>query len=67
MAEKHYTGVQWDAILQRWKSMVRHGGRTFNCGMHVEQKDAVKARDTCILNNGLNVKLQILKPLKKKP
>lgn len=66
MAEKTYRGVQWDTKIQQWRSMVRHNGKTFNCGLHNDQKLAVIARDTCILNNGLNVALQILKPLKKK-
>lgn len=65
MAEKNYTGVQWDTKIKQWRSMLRHGGKVYNCGLHNDQKPAVIARDTCILNNGLNVKLQILKPLKK--
>lgn len=62
---KDYRGVKWMPSLQKWQSTVRHGGRSFNCGLHSEQKLAVIARDTCILNNGLKVELQILKPLKK--
>lgn len=63
---KDYTGVKWVSSLQRWQSTVRHNKKSYNCGLHVEQKDAVIARDTCILKNGLNVPTQILKPLNKK-
>lgn len=66
MAEKTYRGVQWNSVTERWHSTVRHAGKNYNCGMHLEQKAAVIARDTCILNNGLKVALQILKPLNKK-
>jgi len=63
---KDYTGVRWMPEHNKWQSMIRHKGVSYNCGMHVEQKAAVIARDTCILNNGLKVVLQILKPLNKK-
>lgn len=66
MPDKKYTGIQWDSKIHQWRSMLRHNGKTYNCGLHNEQKQAVIARDTCILNNGLKVALQILKPLKKK-
>lgn len=66
MAEKTYRGVQWDTKIQQWRSMVRHDGKTFNCGLHNEQKAAVIARDKMILIHGLKVALQILKPLNKK-
>jgi len=66
MPEKKYRGVIWNRELQKWCSTVRQGGKTYNCGMHEEQKDAVKARDTAILKHGLNSPLQILKPLNKK-
>lgn len=66
MAEKQYTGVQWDTKIQQWKSMLRHGGKTYNCGLYNDQMSAVKARDICIINNGLKVALQVIKPIKKK-
>jgi hypothetical protein len=34
-------------------------------GMHLDQKSAVMARDTKIIEKGLPTKLQILKPMKK--
>ena len=65
MAEKSYRGVSWNRLFNKWVSMVRQNGVTYNCGMHVEQKDAVKARDMAIIRNGLKVPLQVLKPAKK--
>ncbi|MES2864102.1 MAG: hypothetical protein V4666_08290 [Bacteroidota bacterium] len=62
---KDYRGVKWMPELNRWQSMLRHKGVTYNCGLHIEQKDAAKARDTTIIKNGLNVELQVLTPLKK--
>lgn len=64
MPEKNYRGVKWNTVTQRWHSTVRHNGKSYNCGAHIEQRDAVKARDRTILTNGLNVPLQVLKPAK---
>ncbi len=61
---KDYRGVKWVEKHQRWQSSVRHQGVHYPCGMHLEQKDAVKARDKVIIQKGLKVKLQILKPIK---
>jgi len=56
---KNYTGVSWNKQKQRWVSKIG----IFDCGYFVEQIDAVKARDLCIIKNGLDYKkLQIIKP-----
>jgi hypothetical protein len=61
--EKEYKGVSWNRQKQRWISRVISKGITYDCGSHAEQVDAVKARDRCIIHNGLGVqKLQIIKP-----
>jgi hypothetical protein len=62
---KEFIGIQWVEKHQRWQSSVRHDGTTYQCGMHVDQKLAVLARDTKIIEKGLPTKLQILKPIKK--
>ena len=63
MAEKNYTGIRWITETQKWQSVVRRKGITFNCGNYLSQKEAVIARDKKILEHGLKVKLQYLKPL----
>ena len=65
MAEKNYTGVSWKEEHKRWQSVVRHDGINYSCGMHLNQMDAVKARDRKIIEKGLPTKRQILKPVKK--
>lgn len=63
---KEYKGVSWDRAKQRWKSKILHNGILYPCGFHIEQIDAVKARDMCIIKHGLGLeKLQIIKPKKK--
>lgn len=58
-----YKGVSWNTKMQRWVSSVRCNGVTYNCGSHLEQLAAVKARDMCIIHNGLGIeKLQVIKP-----
>ena len=61
-----YIGIQWVEKHQKWQSSVRHNGTTYSCGMHVDQKEAVKARDKKIIEKGLPTKLQYFKPLKVK-
>ena len=61
---KFFRGIKWIEKHQRWQSSVRSEGVHYPCGMHLEQKDAVMARDTMIIQKGLKVKLQMLKPLK---
>lgn len=60
-----YIGIQWVEKHQKWQSSVRHNGTTYSCGMHVDQKEAVKARDKKIIEKGLPTKLQYFKPLAK--
>lgn len=58
-----YTGVTWNRQKQRWISNIVCKGVNYNCGSHLEQIDAVKSRDMCIIRNGLGIdKLQIIKP-----
>ena len=58
-----YKGVAWNRRQQRWVSSIRCNGVTYNCGSHLEQIDAVKARDMKIIHNGLGVeKCQVIKP-----
>lgn len=63
---KDYTGVRWMPEFNKWQSTLRHNGVYYNLGLHVEQIAAVKARDICIINNGLKVALQVIKPIKNK-
>ena len=65
MAEIKYTGVRWIRETQKWQSVVSHNKIIYNCGSHVEQKDAIKARDRKIIEKCLPVKLQYLKPVSK--
>lgn len=61
---KDYKGVHWNRRMQRWVSSIKCNGVAYNCGSHLEQLDAVKARDMCIINHGLGIeKLQIIKPI----
>ena len=61
-----YKGVSWNRQKQRWVSKVVRKGVVYDCGSHIEELDAVKARDMCIIRNGLGVeKLQVIKPQKK--
>jgi len=66
MAEKNFTGVKWVEKHQRWQSSVLSNGVHYPCGMHLDQKEAVKARDKKIIEKGLSTKLQYFKPLKAK-
>jgi len=59
-----YTGIKWIQKYQKWQSSVRHDGTVYQCGMHVDQKEAVKARDKKIIEKGLPTKLQYFKPVK---
>jgi hypothetical protein len=65
MAEKNYIGVRWISEIQKWKSQIRHKGITYNCGNYTSQKEAIIARDTKIIQHGLKIKLQYLKPVEK--
>lgn len=62
---KKYTGVVYDRKIHRYVSKVSHKGKTYRCGFYDTEKEAVIARDTAIITHGLNVPLQVLKPIKK--
>lgn len=62
---KDYRGIRWVAEHQKWQSTINHKGIKYHCGMHENQMDAVKARDKKIIQHGLNIPLQIIKPIKK--
>ena len=62
---KDYIGVRWIEEHQKWNASIRCDGVTYPCGMHVDQKEAVKARDKMIITKGLSTKLQYFKPLDK--
>lgn len=66
MPDKNYTGVKYIKELEKWQATVIHKSIHYNCGMHDTQHEAIKSRDTTILQKGLNVRLQLLKPFKKK-
>jgi hypothetical protein len=58
-----YKGVNWNRQHQKWIATIKSKGVSYHCGTYSEQVDAVKARDLCIIKNGLGIdKLQILKP-----
>jgi hypothetical protein len=59
-----YTGIKWIGQYKRWQSSVRSNGIHYPCGMHLNQKDAVMARDTKIIEKNLPAKLQMLKKVK---
>jgi len=62
---KEYVGVNWNRPKQRFTAKITHKGIVYYCGDHVNQLDAVKSRDMCIIRNGLGIeKLQIIKPKK---
>lgn len=63
---KNFTGVVYKRGICLYESKVSHMGVTYYCGWFETETEAAKARDLCILRNGLKVKLQILKPIKKK-
>lgn len=57
-----YKGVRWSRKQQRWVSAIRHKGVEYNCGSYLEQREAVKARDLCIIKHSLGLeKLQLLR------
>lgn len=62
---KDFRGIKWVEKHKKWQSSLRHNGVHYPCGMYVNQMDAVKARDTKIIQHGLKVKLQILSPVNK--
>jgi hypothetical protein len=61
---KKYTGITYKRGICKYESKVTHIGVTYFCGFFDSELEAIKARDLCILRNGLKVKLQFLKPAK---
>lgn len=59
---KNYIGVEYNSITNKYHSKVKSGGLTYHCGMHDTPEEAARARDMKILEKGLGLKLQILKP-----
>jgi hypothetical protein len=43
-----YRGIKWIEQHKRWQSSVKHTVH-YSCGMHLDQKSAVMARDTKII------------------
>lgn len=62
---KTYRGVSFHRLIRKYSSAVSHKGIKYNCGTHDTAEAAAKARDRKIIEKGLNVPLQILKPLKR--
>jgi len=65
MPDKNYTGVKWIKESSKWQATVMQNSVKYNCGLHETKHEAVKSRDKTILQKGLNVRLQLLKPVKK--
>jgi len=62
MPEKQYQGVSWSRKEQCWKAKLKINDSFVVVGVFKEQKQAVIARDTRIIQLGLKIKLQTLKP-----
>ena len=62
---KSYRGVSWNTDTSQYASTVTHKGKTYRCGFFWTEKEAAIARDKAIIKHGLNVKLQVLKPVVK--
>lgn len=61
---KKYSGVSYNRFTKKYTSTVTRNKVKYNCGSHDTEIEAAKARDRKILEKGLNVKLQVLKPAK---
>lgn len=61
---KTYSGVSYNRFTRKYTSTVTRNNVKYNCGSHDTEIEAAKARDRKILEKGLNVKLQVLKPAK---
>lgn len=61
---KDYQGVRWIKEHKRWQSSVKYAGIHYSCGMHLDQKEAVIARDKKIIEKNIPAKLQMLKKAK---
>lgn len=62
---KKYTGVSYNSDTHQYASILRHQGKVYRCGFHETEKEGAIARDKVIIQNGLKVKLQVLKPANK--
>jgi hypothetical protein len=62
---KNYIGVKWNKDLNKYYSIITRKGAKHHCGFHDTEKQAAIARDSTIIKHGLNVPLQVLKPLPK--
>jgi len=64
---KTYRGVsaKGTPFNRTYLAIVRSAGITYNCGSHLTEIDAAKARDRMIITKGLKVELQVLKPVNK--
>ncbi len=62
MKKNSYTGVSWSSEYYKYKAHVTKDGVTYQCGFHNTEKEAAIARDRKIIEHGLKVKLQVLKP-----
>ena len=65
MKKNKYIGVSWCQEFYKYKSHVTKDGVTYPCGFHNTEKAAAIARDMKIIEHGLKVKLQVLKPVVK--
>ena len=59
-----YSGVSYNRFTKQYTSTVTRNKVKYNCGSYDTEIEAAKARDRKILEKGLNVKLQVLKPAK---
>lgn len=64
LPKSEYKGISWVLRDKKWRSTVCYQGITHQCGFYDNELDAVKARDRVIMKLGLEVKLQIFKPIK---
>lgn len=62
---KAYRGVSYNRNTGKYYSTVRSGGIKYNCGSYDTDVEAAKARDKKVIEKGLKVELQVLKPVKK--
>jgi len=67
MAEKNYIGVSWSRKEQCWKAKLKINDSFVVVGVFPDKKQAAIARDIRIIQLGLKIKLQYLKPVEKCP
>lgn len=59
-----YSGVSYNRFTKKYTATVTRNKVKYNCGSHDTEIEAAKARDRKIIEKGLKVKLQVLKPAK---